>query len=127
MKEEVSYHERVNISRLKPSSQGGGDTRYGQPQSRLDFYAVLGLDDIRAVQPFSPINDIEPTPIFLNQHAVDSLQVKFPYLVQRKLKAGQEVRCVAQLDWKIIEIRIRNCTPTGDAWGGLYLHITLYI
>ncbi|KAI3763609.1 hypothetical protein L2E82_13581 [Cichorium intybus] len=63
--------------------------------------AVLGLDDIRAVQPFSPINDIEPTPIFLNQHAVD-----------RKLKAGQEVRCVAQLDWKIIEIRITNCTPT---------------
>ncbi|KAI3507273.1 hypothetical protein L1887_22183 [Cichorium endivia] len=38
--------------------------------------AVLGLGDIRAVQPFSPINDIEPTPIFLNQHAMD-----------RKLKA----------------------------------------
>ena len=33
--------------------------------------AVLGLDDIRAVQPFSPVNDIEPTPIFLNQHAMD--------------------------------------------------------
>lgn len=29
--------------------------------------------------------------------------MKFPYLVQRKLKAGQEVRRVAQLDWKIIE------------------------
>nr|GEZ39997.1 putative hydrolase C777.06c [Tanacetum cinerariifolium] len=33
--------------------------------------AVLGLDDIRAVQPYSPVNDIEPTPIFLNQHAMD--------------------------------------------------------
>ncbi|KAJ0435408.1 putative metallo-beta-lactamase, ribonuclease Z/Hydroxyacylglutathione hydrolase [Helianthus annuus] len=33
--------------------------------------AVLGLDDIRAVQPFSPVNEIEPTPIFLNQHAMD--------------------------------------------------------
>ncbi|KAL8249556.1 hypothetical protein R6Q59_006424 [Mikania micrantha] len=58
---------------------------------------------IQIMQPFSPINDIEPTPIFLNQHAMESLKVKFPYLVQRKLKAGQEVRRVAQLDWKIIE------------------------
>ncbi|KAF5757090.1 putative metallo-beta-lactamase, ribonuclease Z/Hydroxyacylglutathione hydrolase [Helianthus annuus] len=65
--------------------------------------AVLGLDDIRAVQPFSPVNEIEPTPIFLNQHAMDSLKVKFPYLVQKKLKAGQEVRRVAQLEWKVIE------------------------
>ena len=29
--------------------------------------------------------------------------MKFPYLVQKKLKAGQEVRRVAQLDWKVIE------------------------
>ncbi|VFQ74860.1 unnamed protein product [Cuscuta campestris] len=65
--------------------------------------AVLGLDDIRAVQPFSPTNEIDPTPIYLNQHAMDSLAVKFPYLVQKKLKAGQEVRRVAQLDWQIIE------------------------
>lgn len=34
---------------------------------------------------------------------LNSLKVKFPYLVQRKLKAGQEVRRVAQLDWQIIE------------------------
>ncbi|KAL4568625.1 hypothetical protein LXL04_024240 [Taraxacum kok-saghyz] len=34
---------------------------------------------------------------------MDSLQVKFPYLVQKKLKAGQEVRRVTQLDWQIIE------------------------
>lgn len=33
--------------------------------------AVLGLDDIRAVQPFSPTNDIEPTPIYLTQFAMD--------------------------------------------------------
>lgn len=29
--------------------------------------------------------------------------MKFPYLVQKKLKPGQEVRRVAQLEWKIIE------------------------
>ncbi|KAL4200603.1 hypothetical protein AMTRI_Chr02g211980 [Amborella trichopoda] len=65
--------------------------------------AILGLDDIRAVQPFSPTNDIEPTPIFLTQFAMDSIAMKFPYLVQKKLKQGQEVRRVAQLDWRIIE------------------------
>lgn len=32
-----------------------------------------------------------------------SVGVKFPYLVPKKLKPGQEVRRVAQLDWKIIE------------------------
>ncbi|KAB1222697.1 hypothetical protein CJ030_MR2G027552 [Morella rubra] len=31
------------------------------------------------------------------------MAVKFPYLVQKKLKEGQEVRRVTQLDWKIIE------------------------
>ena len=33
--------------------------------------AVLGLDDIRSVQPFSPTNDIDPTPIFVSQYAMD--------------------------------------------------------
>ncbi|CAF1709880.1 putative hydrolase C777.06c [Brassica napus] len=65
--------------------------------------AVLGLDDIRSVQPFSPTNDIDPTPIFVSRYAMDSLAVKFPYLVQKKLKEGQEVRRVAQLDWRVIE------------------------
>ncbi|CAH2049240.1 unnamed protein product [Thlaspi arvense] len=65
--------------------------------------AVLGLDDIRVVQPFSPTNDIDPTPIYLSEEAMNSIAVKFPYLVQKKLKEGQEVRRVAQLDWKIIE------------------------
>ncbi|KAF3606395.1 hypothetical protein DY000_02047529, partial [Brassica cretica] len=65
--------------------------------------AVLGLDDIRSVQPFSPTNDIDPTPIFVSQFAMDSLAVKFPYLVQKKLKEGQEVRRVTQLDWRLIE------------------------
>ncbi|XP_042483756.1 putative hydrolase C777.06c [Macadamia integrifolia] len=65
--------------------------------------AVLGLDDIRAVQPFSPTNDIDPTPIYLTQFSMDSIAVKFPYLVQKKLKEGQEIRRVTQLDWKIIE------------------------
>ncbi|KAL1560473.1 putative hydrolase isoform X2 [Salvia divinorum] len=65
--------------------------------------AVLGLDDIRAVQPFSPINDINPTPVFLTQDSMESIAVKFPYLVQKKLKPGQEVRRVTQLNWKTIE------------------------
>ncbi|MQL81707.1 hypothetical protein Taro_014171, partial [Colocasia esculenta] len=65
--------------------------------------AVLGLDDIRAVQPFSPTNDIDPTPIYLTQFSMDSISVKFPYLVPRKLREGEEVRRVAQLDWRIIE------------------------
>ncbi|KAF7120742.1 hypothetical protein RHSIM_Rhsim13G0117600 [Rhododendron simsii] len=65
--------------------------------------AVLGLDDIRAVQPHSPTNDIAPTPIYLTQEAMDSVGMKFPYLVQKKLKEGQEVRRVSQLEWKIIE------------------------
>ncbi|XAR72507.1 hypothetical protein NMG60_11019174 [Bertholletia excelsa] len=65
--------------------------------------AVLGLDDIRAVQPYSPTNDIDPTPIYLTQEAMDSVGQKFPYLVQKKLREGQELRRVAQLDWNIIE------------------------
>ncbi|KAL6500687.1 hypothetical protein OROHE_025484 [Orobanche hederae] len=101
--------------------------------------AVLGLDDIRIVQPFSPTNDINPTPIYLTQDAMEILKsnieshkhhaehhslslsfycfylftrgpdvaVKFPYLVLKKLEPGQEVRRVAQLDWKIIE---NDCT-----------------
>ncbi|XP_021763835.1 putative hydrolase C777.06c [Chenopodium quinoa] len=65
--------------------------------------AILGLDDIRAVQPFSPTNDISPTPIYLTQDSMNSVAVKFPYLVQKKLKEGQEIRRVSQLDWNIIE------------------------
>lgn len=65
--------------------------------------AILGLDDIRVVQPFSPSNDIDPTAIYLTEYAMDSITNKFPYLVQKKLKDGGEVRRVAQLDWKIIE------------------------
>ncbi|KAL4368939.1 hypothetical protein GQ457_05G027170 [Hibiscus cannabinus] len=65
--------------------------------------AILGLDDIRAVQPHSPTNNIDPTAIYLTQYAMDSVAQKFPYLVQKKLREGQEVRRVAQLDWKIIE------------------------
>lgn len=70
--------------------------------------AVLGLDDIRAVQPYSPTNDIKPTPIYLTQFALESIALKFPYLIQKKLREGQEVRRVAQLDWKIIESHIEK-------------------
>ncbi|KAK4399386.1 putative hydrolase [Sesamum angolense] len=76
--------------------------------------AVLGLDDIRTVQPFSPTNDIDPTPIYLTQDAMKSIAVKFPYLVQKNLKPGQEIRRVAQLDWKIIE---NDCTKPFVASG----------
>ncbi|KAL2494447.1 Metallo-hydrolase/oxidoreductase superfamily protein [Forsythia ovata] len=65
--------------------------------------AVLGLDDIRTVQPYSPTNDIDPTPIYLSQDAMESIAMKFPYLARKKLKPGQEIRRVAQLDWKIVE------------------------
>ncbi|KAL2474979.1 Metallo-hydrolase/oxidoreductase superfamily protein [Abeliophyllum distichum] len=65
--------------------------------------AVLGLDDIRAVQPYSPTNDIDPTPIYLSQDAMESIAMKFPYLARKKIKPGQEIRRVAQLDWKIVE------------------------
>nr|GMD09229.1 putative hydrolase C777.06C [Ipomoea batatas] len=75
--------------------------------------AVLGLDDIRAVQPFSPTNDIDPTPVFLNQYAMDRYNPK-PWNIKKKLKAGQEVRRVAQLDWQIIE---NDCTKPFVASG----------
>ncbi|ONM02123.1 Metallo-hydrolase/oxidoreductase superfamily protein [Zea mays] len=70
--------------------------------------AILGLDDVRVVQPFSPTNDIDPTPIYLSQFAMDSICQKFPYLVKKKLKEGEEVRRVAQLEWKIIESDIQK-------------------
>nr|KJB44313.1 hypothetical protein B456_007G245400 [Gossypium raimondii] len=89
--------------------------------------AVLGLDDIRVVQPHSPTNDIDPTAIYLTQYVMDSRLYKiegyFPSKlsiakricsgfmmsiamlddVYFKLREGQEVRRVAQLDWRIIE------------------------
>ncbi|KAG8092883.1 hypothetical protein GUJ93_ZPchr0012g20086 [Zizania palustris] len=34
---------------------------------------------------------------------MDSIAQKFPYLVRKKLKEGEEIRRVAQLDWRIIE------------------------
>ncbi|KAH7545186.1 hypothetical protein FEM48_Zijuj01G0067000 [Ziziphus jujuba var. spinosa] len=84
-------------------------TRYNIPQvdsivlTHEHADAVLGLDDIRAVQPYSATNSIDPTPIYVTEYAMQSLAVKFPYLVQKKMKEGQEVRRVAQLDWRIIE------------------------
>lgn len=32
-----------------------------------------------------------------------SIVEKFPYLVRKKTREGEEVRRVAQLDWKVIE------------------------
>lgn len=33
--------------------------------------AILGLDDVRGVQPYNTMNDIEPMPVFLSQHTMD--------------------------------------------------------
>lgn len=76
--------------------------------------AILGLDDIRVVQPFSPTNDIDPTPIHLTQHAMDSIANKFSYLIQKKLKEGEELRRVAQLDWKIIDSDLEKPFESSD-------------
>ncbi|GMN54538.1 hypothetical protein TIFTF001_023657 [Ficus carica] len=65
--------------------------------------AVLGLDDVRSVQPHSPTNDVDPTPIYLTQFTMESVAMKFPYLVPKKVKGGQQERRVAQLDWRIID------------------------
>lgn len=35
-------------------------------------------------------------------HIYNSIAQKFPYLVKKKLKEGQEIRRVAQMDWNII-------------------------
>lgn len=68
--------------------------------------AILGLDDIRDVLPCNTHSDIDPTPIFLNQFTMDSVAIRFPYLVQKNLTEEKELHQVAQLDWKIIE---NNC------------------
>ena len=33
--------------------------------------AILGLDNVRGVQPFNVNNDIPPTPVFVSQHTMD--------------------------------------------------------
>ncbi|GMN54537.1 hypothetical protein TIFTF001_023658 [Ficus carica] len=76
--------------------------------------AILGLDDVRCVQPYSLTNDVDPTPIYLTQFTMDSVATKFPYLVHKEVKEGQEVRRVAQLEWKIIE---DNCEKSFVASG----------
>ncbi|KAL2343412.1 hypothetical protein Fmac_004697 [Flemingia macrophylla] len=88
--------------------------------------AILGLDDIRSLQPFSPTNDIHPTPVYLTHRSMDrskasgevrlgntqvggawisctcSMERVFPYLVQKKHREGQEIRRVAQFSWNVI-------------------------
>ncbi|KAL5653916.1 hypothetical protein ACJX0J_033235, partial [Zea mays] len=44
--------------------------------------AILGLDDVRVVQPFSPTNDIHPTSIYLSQFAIDSQDCMLLVLVE---------------------------------------------
>eukprot|EP00850_Spirogloea_muscicola_P024242 SM000513S17639 [mRNA] locus=s513:489:3125:+ [translate_table: standard] len=68
--------------------------------------AILGLDDVRGVQPWDAHNNIPPMPVFLSQHSMDSVKEKFPYLVKKPLASGQEVRRVAQLDWRVIDASV---------------------
>ncbi|CAM6126731.1 unnamed protein product [Calypogeia fissa] len=75
--------------------------------------AILGLDDIRGVQAYSSHNNIEPMPIFLTQRTMESIHQKFPYLVRRPLKEGEEVRRVAQLDWRVIEASFSRFEAAG--------------
>jgi phosphoribosyl 1,2-cyclic phosphodiesterase len=65
--------------------------------------AMLGLDNVRGVQPVNVNNDIPPMPVFVAQHTMDSVTAKFPYLVTKRRKEGEELRRVAQFDWRIIE------------------------
>lgn len=69
--------------------------------------AILGLDDIRGVQPFDPMNNIPPLPVYLTEHSLESIRTKFPYLVPCKPVEGSSdatvVRRVTQLDYRIIE------------------------
>ncbi|KAG0628896.1 hypothetical protein M758_1G060400 [Ceratodon purpureus] len=65
--------------------------------------AMLGLDNVRGVQPFNVRNEIPPMPVFVTQHTMDSASAKFPYLASKKRREGEEVRRVAQFDWRIIE------------------------
>ncbi|XP_024017446.1 putative hydrolase C777.06c [Morus notabilis] len=76
--------------------------------------AVLGLDDIRSVQPYSPTNDVDPAPIYLTQFTMESVAMKFPYLVHKEVKEGQEVRRVAKFEWRIID---DNCEKSFVASG----------
>ncbi|BBN08925.1 phosphoribosyl 1,2-cyclic phosphate phosphodiesterase [Marchantia polymorpha subsp. ruderalis] len=76
--------------------------------------AMLGLDDIRGVQNYNSMNDIAAMPVFVSQHTMDSVNAKFPYLVEKTLKEGQEVRRVAQLDWRVIDT---SCSALFDAVG----------
>ncbi|THU61222.1 hypothetical protein C4D60_Mb07t21030 [Musa balbisiana] len=83
-------------------------TRHKIPQIILTHEhadAIFGLDDVRIVQsfiPFSPPNDIDPTPIYATKFSMDSIAIKFPYLMNKMWKEGQEVTPIARLDWKVL-------------------------
>ncbi|XP_050203929.1 putative hydrolase C777.06c [Mercurialis annua] len=65
--------------------------------------AVLGLDDIRSVQSFSPTNDTDPIPVYLSQFTLDSICLKFHYLTKERLPGAKKKKSIAQLEWRKIE------------------------
>ncbi|EFJ29842.1 hypothetical protein SELMODRAFT_145906 [Selaginella moellendorffii] len=76
--------------------------------------AMLGLDEIRGVQPYNSLNRIKPLSCFLSQETMNSVAEKFPYLVQKGVKEGQEIRRVTQLNYKIVQT---SCDAPFDVEG----------
>lgn len=129
---ELNRNYRCNPSLLISYMHGDGQRRYIQIDAGKDFKeqvlrwfvpyriprldalilthehadAMLGLDNVRGVQPFNVKNEIPPMPVFVTQHTMDSVKAKFPYLASKKRREGEEVRRVAQFDWRIIEASI---------------------
>ncbi|KAL3696313.1 hypothetical protein R1sor_010389 [Riccia sorocarpa] len=56
--------------------------------------------------------------VFVSQQTMDSLLARFPYLVEKTMKAEQEVRRVAQLDWRVIQT---SCSTFFEAFGLLII------
>eukprot|EP00271_Cylindrocystis_brebissonii_P010587 TRINITY_DN2683_c1_g1_i1.p1 TRINITY_DN2683_c1_g1~~TRINITY_DN2683_c1_g1_i1.p1 ORF type:complete len:392 (-),score=20.24 TRINITY_DN2683_c1_g1_i1:369-1544(-) len=65
--------------------------------------AVLGIDDLRGVQPYDEFNRIAPMPVFLSRHCLESLKEKFDYLMPKPAPTavveGNVIRRVTQLTW----------------------------
>ncbi|GBG73379.1 hypothetical protein CBR_g16093 [Chara braunii] len=67
--------------------------------------AILGLDDVRDVQPRDPVSGrVLPLPVYLSATCMSHVAKQFPYLAMRHDPVTGDVpRRVSQLDWRIIE------------------------
>ena len=67
--------------------------------------ATLGLDDLRSLQRFDETSGLPltpPIPIILSAHSLNSIALRFPYLVDTELSRSV-IRRVAQLTWQVRE------------------------